>query len=134
MRWTETQEAGLLETFWRDGTVSCPDAACGKLLNVSLFPTESGPFYELNLECPGCGQFVRFTEENDRSRAEYRDWTQAEREAMLRAALDEQLVFCPVDRARCQVTFNAAVRGTAVPTSGTVVACMRCGREFNQPS
>lgn len=134
MRWTEFEEAGLLESFWREGSVSCPDQACGAALKASVFPTEAGPFYELNLECPVCGQFVRFTEENDRRRAEYRDWTQPEHEAMLRTALDEQPVFCPVDGARCQVTFNAAVRGTTVPTPGTVVACFRCGREFIRPN
>lgn len=66
-------------------------------------------------------------------RAEYRDWTPAEREAMLQVALDDQPVFCPVDGAKCQVTHNAAVRGTAVPTPGTAVVCYRCGRKFIQP-
>ena len=133
MRWTEFQEANLLETFWREGAAYCPSAICGTLLNASMFPSENGPFDELNLKCSGCDQFVRFTEENDGSRAAYRDWTQTEREAMLHAALDDQTVVCPVDGAKCQVTFNAAVRGTAVPTPGTAVACYRCGREFVQP-
>jgi hypothetical protein len=133
MRWTEFQEAGLLETFWREGSAYCPDATCGRLLDASMVPTKAGPFDELNLKCPGCGQFVSFTEENDGRRAVYRDWTQPERDAMLQAALDDEPVFCPVDGAKCEVKFNVAVRGIAVPTPGTAVACYRCGREFIQP-
>jgi hypothetical protein len=98
-----------------------------------MLPTEDGPFYELNLQCLNCRQFVRFTEENDRRRSEYREWTQSERETMLLAALHDRAVFCPVDGAKCQVKFNVAVRDVAIPTPGTAVACYRCGREFVVP-
>jgi len=115
MSWSTEQTHRIVEQFWRDGAVRCPDD--NGSLKLKLHKLHGGD-YELHAECPVCGKRKEFRRGDDPQRGLFRLWTVDEIQRLNRATNEHSESPCPVCHAPVQ----------RQPMSNlSVMRCFRCG-------
>jgi ssDNA-binding Zn-finger/Zn-ribbon topoisomerase 1 len=121
MQWTEEQLKTLYANVYAN-RVTCP--TCGGHLKISRSkePNEFG-----QVECSKCNQSHRICQANDPLRANFRDYTEAERKQIIAADKRRLEPICPIDGATMVVY---AQRSLAL-NSQVKIRCPRCGGEVH---
>jgi len=115
MSWSTQQTHRIVEQFWENGEVRCPDD--NSLLKLRLHKLHGGD-YELHAECPVCGKRKEFRRGDDPKRHLFRLWTMDEIHGLDRSTNQHGASPCPVCHAPVQ----------RHPMSDfSVIRCFRCG-------
>src|SRR6266700_8250907 len=115
MSWSTEQIHQIVEQFWQNGAVRCPDD--NGPLKLKLHRLHGGD-YELHAECPVCGKRKEFRRGDDPQRHRFRRWTTDEIQRLDRSTREQSASPCPVCRAPVE----------RQPTSSpSVIRCFRCG-------
>jgi len=115
MSWSTAQTHQIVEQFWQNGVVRCPDD--NGPLKLKLRKLHGGD-YDLHAECPFCGKRKAFRRGDDPQRHRFRRWTTDEIHRLDRSTREQSAPPCPVCHAPVQKD----------PMSGlSVIRCFRCG-------
>jgi hypothetical protein len=115
MSWSTEQIHQIVEQFWQNGVVRCPDD--NGPLKLKLHKLAGGD-YALHAECPFCGKRKEFRRGDDPQRHLFRRWTTDEIQRLDRSTREQSASPCPV----C----NAPVQKDSI-SSLSVIRCFRCG-------
>src|SRR5438046_1723876 len=115
MSWSTEQTHRIVEQFWQDGVVRCPDDY--GLLKLKLQKLHGGD-YRLRAECAVCGKRTELRRGDDPHRHRFRPWTAHEVRRVTESVGRMGASHCPVCR-------------TSVDWQGApgmlLLRCFRCG-------
>ena len=115
MAWSIEQTHQIVEQFWQDGVVRCPDDAGP--LKLKLHKLHGGD-YDLRAECLVCGKREDLRRGDDPLRHTFRQWTTGEVEQLAESAAKMGASHCPV----C----STSIDWQAAP-GVLLLRCFRCG-------
>src|ERR1043166_964808 len=115
MSWSPEQTHRIVEQFWENGRVRCPDDA--GLLKLKLRKLHGGD-YDLLADCPVCGKRKELRRADDPQRHRFRRWTTGEVQRVSDSVARMGAAHCPVCR--------TPIEWVAAP-SVLLLRCFRCG-------
>jgi len=115
MSWAADQTHRIVEQFWQDGVVRCPDDS--GLLKLKLRRLHGGD-YELHAECPVCGKRNKLRRGDDPLRNTFRRWTTDEVQELAASTARMGASQCPA----C----STPIHWRAAPGI-LLLRCVRCG-------
>ncbi|SRR6266496_2721919 len=118
MSWATEHIHEIIEQFWQDGTARCP--VDNGPLKLKLRKLHGGD-YDLRAECLCCGRSKDIRRADDPRRQQFRSWTLFEVERLMRFALENDQVDCPVCGALLE---KQPAQTSAWPL---LIRCFRCG-------
>ena len=115
MTWSTIQSHHIVEQFWRNAGVRCPDD--NGPLKLKLRTLQGGD-YELHAECPVCGKSKEFRRGDDPQRRLFRRWTADEIRSLDRATRELRSSPCPVCSAQVQTSRTRERRSATHSATG----------------
>src|SRR6266404_6545502 len=115
MSWSTDQTHKIVEEFWENGFVRCPDDNGPLKLNLRKL---HGGDYDLNAECRVCGKRKELRRADDPHRHRFRTWTTGEVQRVTESVAKMGASLCPVCR--------ASIDWQAAPGL-LLLRCFRCG-------
>ena len=115
MSWSTKQTHRIVEQFWQDGLVRCPDD--NGPLKLKIHKLHGGD-YELHAACRVCGKQKEFRRGDDPQRNRFRRWTTDEVQYLTESTARMGASHCPV----C----GTPIHWQAAPGE-LVLRCVRCG-------
>ena len=119
MAWSTEQSHHIVEQFWRNAVVRCPDD--NGPLKLKLHTLQGGD-YELHAECQVCGKRKEFRRGDDPQRQRFRRWTADEVRRLDCSARELSASPCPVCSALVQRYSMPGFRSSGVFVAGTPIS------------